>query len=67
MRVIPDPRNMEVLGDLFHFSRTLRAEAQAEWVQANQPVDTELHSTFKSYCRECVCACSAALVVSNSL
>ena len=31
IRVIPDPGNMEVTGDLFHFSGTLRAEAQVEW------------------------------------
>ena len=47
MRVIPDPGNMEVIGDLFHFSGTSRAEAQVEWVKANQPVDTGATLNFQ--------------------
>ena len=47
VRVIPEPGNMEVLGDLFHISRKLRAEAQAEWVQANQPVDMRATLNFQ--------------------
>ena len=47
IRVIPDPGNMEVTGDLVHFSGTLRAEAQVEWVKANQPVDAGATLNFQ--------------------